>query len=54
LDNSRQSGPGGDKQRKEAAKSFFALVVSVVGILLGLELAPISWQLFALGNPKAD
>jgi hypothetical protein len=36
LDNSRQSGPGGDKQRKEAAKSFFALVVSVVGILLGL------------------
>jgi hypothetical protein len=36
LDNSRQSGPGGAKQRKEAAKSFFALVVSVVGILLGL------------------
>ena len=36
LDNSRQSGPGGDKQRKEAAKSFFALVVCVVGILLGL------------------
>ena len=36
LDNSRQSGPGGDKQRKEAAKSFFALVVSVVGKLLGL------------------
>jgi hypothetical protein len=35
LGNSRQSGPGGDKQRK-AAKSFFALVVSVVGILLGL------------------
>jgi hypothetical protein len=36
LGNSRKSGPGGDKQRKEAAKSFFALVVSVVGILLGL------------------
>ena len=34
--NSRQSGPGGDTQRKEAAKSFFALVVCVVGILLGL------------------
>jgi hypothetical protein len=34
--NSRQSGPGGDKQRKEAAKSFFARVVCVVGILLGL------------------
>ena len=36
LGNSRQSGPGGDTQRKEAAKSFFALVVCVVGILLGL------------------
>jgi uncharacterized membrane protein HdeD (DUF308 family) len=36
LGNSRQSGPGGDKQRKEAAKSFFARVVCVVGILLGL------------------
>ncbi len=36
LGNSKQSGPGGDKQRKEAAKSFFALVVCVVGILLGL------------------
>lgn len=36
LSNSSQSGPGGDKQRKAAAKSFFALVVSVVGILLGL------------------
>ena len=36
LGNSRQPGPGADKQRKEAAKSFFALVVCVVGILLGL------------------
>ena len=36
LGNSRQSGPGGEKARKEAAKSFFALVVCVVGILLGL------------------
>ncbi len=36
LGNSRQSGPGADKQRKEAAKSFFARVVCVVGILLGL------------------
>ncbi len=36
LGNSRQSGPGGDKQRKEAAKSFFARVVCVVGILVGL------------------
>ena len=36
LDNSRQSDPGRDTQRKEAAKSFFALVVCVVGILLGL------------------
>ena len=34
--NSRQSGPDGDKQRKEAAKSFFARVVCVLGILLGL------------------
>lgn len=36
LGNSRQPGPGGDKQREQTAKSFFALVVSVVGILLGL------------------
>ena len=36
MDNSRQSDPGRDTQRKEAAKSFFALVVCVVGILLGL------------------
>ncbi len=36
LGNSRQLGPDGDKQRKEAARSFFARVVCVVGILLGL------------------
>ena len=36
LDNSRQLGPGGEKERKEAAKSVFALVVCVVGIILGL------------------
>jgi hypothetical protein len=36
LGNRRQPGLGGDEQRKEAAKSFFALVVCVVGILLGL------------------
>lgn len=36
LDNSRQPGPGEDEQREQTAKSFFALVVSVVGILLGL------------------
>ena len=36
LGNSRQPDPGGDKQREQTAKSFFALVVCVVGILLGL------------------
>ena len=36
LGNSRQPGPSGDKQREQTAKSFFALVVCVVGILLGL------------------
>lgn len=36
LGNSRQPGPGGDNQREQTAKSFVALVVCVVGILLGL------------------
>jgi NhaP-type Na+/H+ or K+/H+ antiporter len=36
LGNSRQPGPGGAEQREQTAKSFFALVVCVVGILLGL------------------
>ncbi len=36
LGNSRQPGPGGDKQREQTAKAFLALVVCVVGILLGL------------------
>jgi hypothetical protein len=36
LGNSRQPGLGGDEQREQTAKSFFALVVCVVGILLGL------------------
>lgn len=36
LGNSRQRSPGEDKKRAESAKSFLALVVCVVGILLGL------------------
>jgi NhaP-type Na+/H+ or K+/H+ antiporter len=36
LGNSRQPGPGGAEQREQTAKSFFALVVCVLGILLGL------------------
>jgi hypothetical protein len=36
LGHSRRPGPGGDNERKEAAKSFYGLVVCVVGILLGL------------------
>ena len=36
LGNSRRPSPGEDKKREEAAKSFFALVVCAVGILLSL------------------
>ncbi len=36
LGNSRQPGPGGDKEREQTAKSFLALVLCVLGILLGL------------------
>ena len=36
LGNSRRPSPGEDKNREQTAKSFFALVVCAVGILLGL------------------
>ena len=36
LGNSRQPGPGEDKEREQTAKSFLALVLCVLGILLGL------------------
>ena len=36
LSNSRRGSPGEDKRRAEAAKSFFASILCILGILLGL------------------